>query len=171
MEEIKEAQAPYVVETVPTQGPPPPSVKNTFRPLESEIGAGSTYTFSGPPIVGDEHADLNAALRAAGLFGVLPIDDAKRLRDAMNNPAAAPQEEEAAPQEEEEDSDPPSVREKNLRSKIEAYKRSDYDPSDPTIRDRLQRRGRAIWAMFNKPIEEFTETQLEAVWDVREAWF
>jgi superfamily II DNA or RNA helicase len=161
MKEMEEEQAPYVRDKVPPPPPPPPPTKNTFRPIESEMGAGSAYAFGGVPIEGDEHANLNAAMRAADLYGDWPIDKAKRFYEAMNNPAPSP-----APEEK-----PPSERETDLRRDIENYKRSDYRPHDPASSAQIARRGGAIWRMFNKPVPELTEPQLHAVWNARHSWF
>lgn len=163
MKEIEEEQAPYIIEKEgPPPPPPPPQDKTTFHPVESEMGEGTAYAFGGAPIDGDEHVNLNTALRAAELYGDWPIDKAKRFYDAMNNPVAAAQEEE--------EDDPPSERERKYRNKIENHKRSDYQANDPTSQERFKRRARAIWRMFNKPVEELTEAQLRAVWDNRAAW-
>jgi len=161
MQEIEEEQAPYVHETLNPPPPPPPQQKNTFRPIESEMGAGSAYAFGGSPIDGDEHTNLYAAMRAADLYGELPIDKAKRFYEAMNNPAPTPEPEVK----------PPSEREDDWKRLIEKYKRSDYRQGDPTSSAQLHRRGSAIWRMYKKGVEELTEPQLEAVWNARHVWF
>jgi hypothetical protein len=164
MTEMEEEQAPYIVETVVMPPGPPGPPKPTVYPLESEMGAASAYSFGGLPIDGNDHANLNSALRMAELYGDWPIDKAKRFFDAMS--AAPP----AAPQAEEEIK-PHSERERDLKKAIEDYKRKDYNPSDPASVERFKRRAKVIRRMFNKKPEDLTIPQLQAVWNQRAVWF
>lgn len=165
MTEMEEEQAPYIVETIPSMPPGPPGpAKPMVYPLKSEMGAASAYAFGGLPIDGEHHANLNAALRTAELYGDWPIDKAKRFFDAMSTaPAPVPQADEEIK--------PPSERERDWKKAIEDYKRKDYQPGDPASVARFKARGRAIRRMFNKKPEHLTEAQLQAVWNARAAWF
>jgi hypothetical protein len=58
-----------------------------------------------------------------------------------------------------------------LRQRMQQFKRAGYDSSDPLAGERLRARGRAIFRMFGKPVEDLTEAQLRAVWDARSTWF
>lgn len=168
MEEIRANQAPFVDDQI-RQSPAGGGGQGTrTRPIESGITNASTHTFDSPPVEDTDHNNIDAALRDAGLFGAIGVEPAKRFFDAMNAQKIRPQ-----AQQQQAEAEPimtPSQREARLRTVIESCKRTGYRRDDPAASDMIKERGRRIYRIFGKRVEDLTEQQLQAVYDSRHQW-
>jgi hypothetical protein len=174
MATIKRDQAPYVDEVLTGNGGSGGTtpVNSGFRPRESEIGKASAYTFTDPPVEGQDYEDVDAALKASGLFGALSTINGKKFADALRqqqSKAGAPINATAAAQTAKAPQTP-SQREAKLRKDISELQRSGYDPNDSTTSEVIRLRGRRFYKMFGKGLEDLSETQLQAVWNARATW-
>lgn len=169
MAEMKAEQAPFVDESLgPPPPPPPPPPNGKLHPRQSTMTDPAAATFNDPPIDGDEHRHFTAAMKAAAIHGAIPITAAKNFVDAMKAQAAsgfAP----PPPDQHEDDVMPPSKREQKLRDQIVAAQRAGYR-GDAETTEMIARRGKAMWRMFHKSLDELTETQLQAVLDNQDIW-
>jgi superfamily II DNA or RNA helicase len=169
MAEMKAEQAPYVKEAMsPPPPPPPPPNGSKLRARQSAMTDRTAETFNDPPVEGDEHRQLTDAMMAAEIHGAIPISAAQKFFAAMMSP-------DSATQPEAEDVLEPRKREKKLRDQIVGLQREGYYKDLPAeikkkISERIERRGKAMWKMFHKSLDELTEAELKAVWDRRAFW-
>jgi superfamily II DNA or RNA helicase len=167
MAKIKAEQAPFVRDSVPLPPPPPPPSGNKMRAVQSELTSASAHTFDTAAIMADEHHQLNEALKVAEIHGAISTTAAQRFFEAMKAERVKPQINEATNVE---DVVPPTKREKKLREQIVRLQRAGYRRNDPETAERIERRGKAIWQIFQKRLEELTEEQLQSVWNNRKYW-
>ncbi len=170
MAEIKAEQAPFVRDV--NAGPSsPPKSNDKLRARESDMTEGMAATFTDLPIEGDRHRQINDALRLADIHGAISTTAAQKFFDAMSqHPQSSTQSQQENVNNQQADVEPPSKREKKLRDMIVAAQREGYKPYDPLTRERVDRRGQAMWKMFRKHLKELTEAELQAVWDNRATW-
>jgi hypothetical protein len=170
MAEIKTEQAPFVTDNL-NVAPPGPGGSGggptRVRPRESSITDRTAHTFNDPPIEGDVHDQLTTALKAADIHGAISTTAAHRFFEAMTGQRPP---EAAAEQSIVEDVEPPSKREEKIRHKIRKLQRSGYNRHDPETSKRIELRGKAMWKIFNKRLEELTEPQLQTVLEMRTIW-
>jgi superfamily II DNA or RNA helicase len=171
MAEIKAEQAPFVTDDL-NIGPPGPGGggggPTRVRPRESSLTESTAATFNDPPITGGTHEQLTTALKLADIHGAISTTAAQRFFEAMTgqqSPEIAPEQLAVV-----EDIEPPSKREDKLRKQISKLHRSGYNPHDPETSKRIELRGKAMWKIFNKRLEELTEPQLQTVFEMRHIW-
>lgn len=170
MAEMKAEQAPFVIdETSPPLSPTPPGPDGSkLRARQSSMTDRAAETFSDPPIEGDEYRQLAYAMKAAEIQGAIPISAAQKFFDAMMS-------KNSAAQDEVEDVLEPRKREKKLRDDIVRLQREGYYKTDPedvrkAVSARIERRGKAMWQIFRKRLEDMTEAELKAIWERRAYW-
>jgi hypothetical protein len=164
MEEIKRGQAPFVID--PKEGlPGPDGPKQKTWAKGSDMTDRSAHTFDEAPIEATTHLTVTNAMKLAEIFGAISTTAARKFFAAMSSGHTPPPEQDFST----DDLQTPSKREKDLRDKIVAAQREGYQ-ADPETQSRIVRRGRAIWSMFHKRLEEMTEDELKAVWEHRSGW-
>lgn len=179
LEKIRIAQAPYVREQTPPPPPPGgPASSERVRPLNSNMTDASAYSFDGPSIEDQEYKLYNDALEASQLKGAIPIDAVKRLNEELERQRAQQQQQQQQPQaqpnpspQQQSNALPPSRREKALRIEIENIKRTGYNPNDRSTQEIIRKRGNKIWRIFNKSIDDCTETELKTILANQSSWF
>lgn len=173
MAEIKKDQAPFVDETLGGTGTTGGgSGQSGFKPRESEIGEASAQTFTDPPVEGRDYTDVDDALKQSGLYGSISTVDGKKFADALKQQQS--QQQPQQPQSKQTSTGPspltPSQREEKLRKEITDFQRRDYIPNDTVSSKRIADRGKRYWKIFRKRLEDLTEKELQAVWDMRATW-
>jgi superfamily II DNA or RNA helicase len=169
MAEIKAEQAPFVKETMEGLPPPPPSSSTKTRARQSALTDSWSHTFDDAPVAPDQHGQLTSALKAADIHGAISISSAKKFFEEMSGPKPelftkdnlALREHDVAT---------PTRREKAKRKRITEKQKEGYKPTDPASHARIERRGKAIWKIFHKRLEELTEAELDAVLAQQSIW-
>jgi hypothetical protein len=170
MERIKLEQAPFVVEEpLGAQPKQPPKSNNTTHPKQSEMTDHSAHTFDEVPIMPDVHDLVTGALKAADIHGAISTTAAKKFFDAMSSAAQNPKSDEPEDTDTIVDAEPPSKREKRLRDRIVAIQREGYNKS-PESQERIRRRGKELWKIFHKGVDEMTENELQQVLAMEPLW-
>jgi superfamily II DNA or RNA helicase len=164
MKDIQNHQLAYLPEPEDPVGGEPGEPKKHLRALDSSMGDASNHTFDSTPIDGDKYRQLKNALDKSGLYGYMSIDQAQQFAKAMQDFKEDGEVKTKA------ETKPASVREKDLRVQIENLKRTGYNKDNPESVIVIRERGKAIWRMFSKRVEDLTEPQLEAVWKDRDRW-
>ena len=171
MAEIKAEQAPFVKEVMTGPPPPPPTKHTKTRALQSSLTDHWAHTFEFDPVEPDDHGQVTNALKAADIHGAISVTAAKKFFDEMTAPKSATDEfkleDFKLPEQE---VVPPTKREKRLREQIVELQREGYSPANPYSSARIERRGKAVWNIFKKRLEELTEAELQAVLKQRTVW-
>ena len=170
MKRIKLEQAPFIVDE-PMDTPPktPPKSKSTTTPKQSEVTDRSAHTFDDAPVVPDDFDAVNDALKQADIHGAISTTAAKKFFDVMTSTAQNPKPQPEADTDTIIDVEPPSKREGKLRKEIVGLQREGYDKS-PESQERIKRRGKEIWKIFHKGVDEMTENELRQVLALQSLW-
>lgn len=172
MAEIKAEQAPFVKDTIPGPPPPPPTDPTKTRARKSSLTESWAHTFEDMPVAPDQHGQLATALKTADIYGAISITAAKKFFEEMS--ASKPQPSDAFTKENlamsEHDVAIPTKRLKTLRKQIVDLQREGYKPTNPDAQGRIERRGKELWKIFHKRLDELTEAELQAVLQQRMIW-
>jgi len=170
MAEIKADQAPFVEETIPGDGPGGSNGSKT-RPRESAMTNASAHTLDETPIMSPNYDHTTQAMRLAEIDGAISTTQAHKFFEVMLNKqhtasqSGQQQQSNAAPT-----IDPPRVREQRLRDRIKKMQRAGYEKEDSLTHDIPERRGRAMWKIFRKRVDDMSERELEFIVNHPEQW-
>jgi superfamily II DNA or RNA helicase len=166
MAEIKADQAPFVEETIPGTGPGGGDGSKT-RPRESVMTNASAHTLDEIPIMSPNYEHTTQAMRLAEIDGAISTTQAHKFFEEMLNNRQATGQQSSTPAA---SIDPPRIREKRLRDRIKKMQREGYQSEDPMTHDLPERRGKAMWKIFRKRVDDMSEEELEFIVNHPEQW-
>jgi hypothetical protein len=129
---------------------------------------GAAHTLDDAPVESPDHEQTVDAMRRADIYGAISTIQAQKLYEEMSRQSTAPPPKDLQPPPD--DVDPPLVREKRLRDDIKDMHRKGYSPADPKTQEIIHRRGKAMWHIFKKSVEDMTEQELQYVAHHPEMW-
>jgi superfamily II DNA or RNA helicase len=174
MQEMNAEQAPFVAEVQDGNGGGGGEPTSKLQPQQSKLTSHTTQSMDGSSIEPDMHQRILDAMDAVDIRGAISMSDAQKFLEAVVStsvqpvPTAADIEPNAANKPK--SKEPPRRREKKLRDQIVGLQRGGYVKGDLESQERIVRRGKAIWKIFGKKLEELTEAQLQKVLEYQRYW-
>lgn len=164
MNEMKEVQAPFVVDTIekcsPSERDANQRKDSATTPIASSAHSSRGAGLNPDEVIGkDDYQRFTDALRESSLFGIATPHQLKTAFDNFNSPRQ--------PQQEDDPESTPSQRIDKLRTQIEAWIRANFYDGEGALMGEI---GKSIIKRYKKSRTLMNERELQLVWDERNIW-